>query len=110
MIAQDRKTITNDKLNDQTTPNMIHSLWPYHSIQAHIPPALAAIHNFICMYDPEELADFTESEDLEPGFVLEGLAEGIAGRAERRQVKERWDDIANDMWTQYQAEFQWRGM
>ena len=80
------------------------------SFQARIPPALAAIHNFICMYDPEELVDFTESEDLEPGFVSGGLAEGVAGRAERRQANKRQDEIANDMWTQYQAELQRRGL
>jgi hypothetical protein len=32
------------------------------------------------------------------------LAEGLAGIAERRQASERRDRIAQEMWTQYQAE------
>ncbi|KAF8799608.1 hypothetical protein BYT27DRAFT_7085713 [Phlegmacium glaucopus] len=78
-------------------------------LQARLPAALAAIHNFIRNYDPEELNDFTEAEDLERGFVSGELAAGQPGRAEREQANERRDEIASAMWMQYQAELQHRG-
>ena len=79
------------------------------SIQSHIPTALAALHNFICHYDPEEIdmyRDPTAEFDLE---VLEmaatasvgELGTGPASVAERNDVNKRWDRITRDMWAQY---------
>jgi hypothetical protein len=39
--------------------------------QAHIPAALAAVHNFICTHDPDELEGFVEADDTEQGFLQE---------------------------------------
>jgi hypothetical protein len=77
--------------------------------QARIPAALAAIHNFIRMHDPDDLEDFAESEDLERGFVAGELAEGQTRPAEKRRSNARQDGIAAAMWAQYQAELQERG-
>jgi hypothetical protein len=77
--------------------------------QARIPAALAAIHNFIRMHDPDDLQDFAESEDLEPGFVAGELAAGQTRPAEKRQSNARRDAIAAAMWAQYQAELRARG-
>ena len=77
--------------------------------QARLPAALAAIHNFIRMQDPEELADFVDMEDTEWGFVSGELATGQPRRAERDQANVRRDAIASAMWVQYQAELQRRG-
>jgi len=60
--------------------------------------ALAAIHNFICIHDPEELTDFTESIDLEPGFVSGELAAGQTRTAEKKRAITRRDEIAAAMW------------
>jgi hypothetical protein len=79
------------------------------SVQSHIPAALAALHNFICHYDPDEINmyhDPTAEFDLE---VLEiaatasvsELGTGLALAAERNDANVRWDRIAHDMWVQY---------
>ena len=73
-------------------------------LQARIPAALAAIHNFIRIQDPEELTDIAEAEDSERGFVSGELATGQPRRAEKEQANARRDKIANAMWAQYQAE------
>ena len=81
-------------------------------IQARVPPALATLHNFIRKYDPDNIADFDNVDDPQPGAHMEGpaaaeegqLADGLPGVAEREQTNERQDRIAQEMWTQYQAE------
>jgi hypothetical protein len=52
------------------------------AIQACIPPALCAVHNFIRIHDPDEIHDFEihdEHVDIEPHGEL---APGPAGRQE----------------------------
>jgi DDE superfamily endonuclease len=59
-------------------------------IQARLPPALAALHNFICKHDPDDIADFDNVDDPQPGAHVEGpaaaeegqLAEGLPRAAE----------------------------
>jgi hypothetical protein len=77
--------------------------------QARIPAALAAIHNFIRIHDPEELENFVEAEDSEPGFVSGELAAGQTRTAEKKRANARRDGIAAAMWVQYQAELHQRG-
>jgi hypothetical protein len=77
--------------------------------QARIPAALAAIHNFIRIHDPDELEGFVDAEDIEEGFFAGGLAEGQTRMAEKRRANARRDRIAAEMWEQYQAELQERG-
>ncbi|KAI0246948.1 hypothetical protein BJV78DRAFT_1101525, partial [Lactifluus subvellereus] len=73
------------------------------AVQAHIPPGLAAIHNFICIYDPEEILDFDYiSEDPGPSFG--SVALGPANLAEREEATAERDRIAQAMWTGYQEE------
>jgi hypothetical protein len=56
-------------------------------VQACLAPALAAIHNFIRLYDPDEILDLlAEAEDTQPGArILQtgDLALGPARAAER---------------------------
>jgi hypothetical protein len=80
--------------------------------QARIPAALAAIHNFIRIHDPDELEGFVEAEDMERGFVAQvgELAEGQTRTAEKRRANARRDGIAAEMWEQYQALLQERGL
>ena len=78
--------------------------------QARLPPALAAIHNFIHTYDLHDLHDCGNAEDPQPGLhavggVAEGqLSIGVPGAAERRLTDVRQSGIAQDMWEQYRAE------
>lgn len=72
------------------------------NLQARLPPALAAIHNFIRDLDPTDLNDFHEAEDIQPGWRSGDLADGLPQRAERERANNRRDDIANAMWVQYQ--------
>jgi len=81
------------------------------NIQTCLPPALAALHNFIRTYNPNNIADFDNVEDPQPGCHAEGstaeegqLADGLPVRAERQQASERQDEIAREMWIVYQAE------
>lgn len=75
--------------------------------QTRLPPALAALHNFIRKHDPDDIADFDDSEDPQPGTRVEGLdaegqlADGLPGAAERQQSNRRRDRIAQELWTQY---------
>lgn len=80
-------------------------------IQALIPPALAALHNFIRDYDPDEIHiydnDYHLDEQFDPqmGLRCESLGElgtGPATAVERDRANERRDKIAADMWDQYQ--------
>ena len=57
--------------------------------QARIPAALAAIHNFIRIHDPEELEGFAEADDVERGFFAGELAEGQTRTAEKRRANEK---------------------
>ena len=79
------------------------------SVQSRIPAALAALHNFIRHYDPNEInvyRDPTAEFDLE---VLEMAATASVGElgtgpvlvAERNLANARRDKIARDMWVQY---------
>jgi hypothetical protein len=78
--------------------------------QARIPAALAAIHNFIRIHDPDELEGFAEADDDEQGFFAGELAVGQTRTAEKRRANTRRDEIAAEMWEQYQAELQRRDM
>jgi hypothetical protein len=65
-------------------------------IQAHIPPALSAIHNFIRIHDPGDIDDFTYEDfnfNIDDGQAG-GLALGPANVTERTQVASKCDHIA----------------
>ena len=78
--------------------------------QACLPPALAAIHNFIHKHDPHDLDDYEDVEDPQPGLRAAGgvgegeLSVGLPRAAERRQALVRRNGITQDMWEQYIVE------
>ena len=76
------------------------------AIQARIPAALAALHNFIRQYDPEEIRIFEDQPfDFPIGARPESAGElgsGPARSNERARASERRDRIAASMWEQYQ--------
>ena len=74
-------------------------------LQAHLPPVLTALHSFIHKHDPDDIANFNDVEDPQPGAFAEGpaaaeegkLAEGLPRAAERWQSNERWDKTMQEM-------------
>jgi hypothetical protein len=80
------------------------------AIQARIPPALYAIHNFIRIHNPDKIHDFEvndEDVDVEP---YGALAPGPSGRQEIARGSARRDVVAQSMWESYQLELQIRGL
>ena len=76
------------------------------AIQARIPAALAALHNFIWQYNPEEIRIFKDQPfdfpiDACPESAGE-LGSGLARSNERARASERRDRIVASMWEQYQ--------
>jgi hypothetical protein len=58
------------------------------AIQARIPPALCAVHNFIRIHNSDEIDEFNLNiRDQDPGHVYGELAEGPALRAEKDRVE-----------------------
>ena len=74
------------------------------AIQARIPPALTAVHNFIRIHDKDEIHEFGDDiEDGEPGDRNYGeLAQGPAGCAEKTRAQAKRDQITQAMWDSYQ--------
>jgi hypothetical protein len=75
-------------------------------LQARIPPALGAIHNFICIHDPDKIDEIALEE-----FNGEGTCEltmGPASAAERARAMAKRDRIAEAMWLEYQTVLQER--
>ena len=51
---------------------------------------------------PNDLHDFEEAEDIQPGWQSGDLANGFPDYDERNRMNDRQEGIANDMWAQYQ--------
>jgi hypothetical protein len=72
------------------------------TIQAYIPPALGAVHNFIRVHDADEIHEFgDDAQDLNPGYYGD-LTPGPAGTGEKTRARLKRDQIAQAMWESYQ--------
>lgn len=73
-------------------------------IQSRIPPALAALHNFILKHDSVDREDILEDLDIsDPDLGDYGdLAEEIPDQAEKERANSLRDTIAKEMWVSYQ--------
>ena len=87
-------------------------------VQAAIPAALCAIHNFIQQVDPEMFftpefqvhhLECTQEDDGDVA-AAGALAEGPVDAAEQRRADERRDHIAEVMWQDYCCEARARGI
>lgn len=85
------------------------------SVQAMLVPALAALHNFICIHDPSDCRTLTATEqrvgqqnDNFQDIDNSGELSFHISMGERTQASIKRDRIALEMWTDYQAEFQRR--
>ena len=92
------------------------------NIQAKIPPALAALHNFILDHDPHDIdeylsgnADDTDENDLDPNpgqpqdNEFGNLANGAVTRSEKTRATAARNQIAEAMWRDYQQMQENRG-
>ena len=84
-------------------------------IQARLPLALCTIHNFIQRYDPNTSFDpgLGEQDPADDGDQVPGgpgLGDGPADAAERRRADQRRDNIAQEMWIDYQEELRRRAL
>lgn len=90
-------------------------------VQSKIPAAIAALHNFVRTWDPDDLAtgdgDITDLDDNDfenscqhPDIPItpENLGENISA-AEKARASATRDEIAKAMWTDYIGELQARG-
>lgn len=83
------------------------------NIQVQIPPALAALHNFIMKYDPQDVQEYLGDSDSDsnlnpnPGQPHESefgdLADGAVTQAEKNHATAARDALAKAMWRQYQS-------
>jgi hypothetical protein len=81
-------------------------------IQAQIPPALCAIHNFIRRHDPDELQDVIDdlSDEDDGGDIFVGeLACGPPDNEARDRAHDKRDKIAEAMWNDYTTYLAQRG-
>lgn len=78
-------------------------------VQARIPAALCALHNFIRRSDPTEIDDYPDGDDMAIGrgngvdSEVGSLATHAVSPAERNRMSLKRDQIAQDMWDSYMA-------
>ena len=82
--------------------------------QAKIPAALAALHNFIHIHDPDDNAQ--DEDDYEEGHNLQSRIEihvehlgGYISQAEKDRASAKREAIATAMWVDYQNILAQRG-
>jgi len=80
-------------------------------MQARIPPALCVLHNFIREHDPAAIVDEGyDFEDLrvvhEDGPAVGELSQRVANDQDQQQAATRRDEIAEEMWQDYQRRLQ----
>jgi len=93
-------------------------VWPPQfsmSVQAKVPPGLAATHNFIMDVDPTDIEEYLTGDDEQdldpnPGQVQDNefgrLADRVVTHAEKERATALRDQIAEEMWRDYQDELQ----
>ena len=86
------------------------------AIQARIPSALAAIHNFIRIHDPTELdttSTFNTADNTHGTCVAvqaEHLSQGPTSRREAEVAEKLRDKISKQMWKSYKRVLRERGL
>ncbi|KAF8153669.1 hypothetical protein BJ912DRAFT_868623, partial [Pholiota molesta] len=87
--------------------------------QAKVPGAIAALHNFIRIHDPDDLAreDSDDSDSESEGIpnqpeipITPETLGGHISQAEKNRANAKRDQIARAMWEDYVEELQRRSM
>ena len=77
-------------------------------IQARIPPALCALHNFICQHDPSDIEDYTIMTELDYSHIwvddpgIWDLVMHVLTAVDYGHTDEAREQIAQAMWNDYQ--------
>ena len=77
-------------------------------LQARIPPALCALHNFICCHDSSDINDYADMNHLGVSHLwaddpeIGDLAMHALTSADRESADAKWEQIAKAMWDEYQ--------
>ena len=71
--------------------------------QTKIVPALCALHNFICVYNPEENIGLEELSAQAPRRSPEDFSHQGISVQEKARANTKRDVIAQEMWRQYQG-------
>ena len=81
-------------------------------IQARIPAALCALHNFIQKYHPDtfDLESDGNLLEINHDVAFGELGDGPADAAERRRADQQWNRIAKEIWDDYLDEHRQRGL
>jgi len=73
-------------------------------IQARVPLAMAALHNFIHRNNPDEIYNFNKvGLDLDPRGDVGVLAVGLPGPVEHVEAQDRCTEVARLMWAQHKV-------
>ena len=84
-------------------------------LQARVPPALCALHNFICRRDPSDIEEYSDGANLEVSHIrvddpdIGDLAMHALTPADREYADAKREQIANAMWDDYQRVVRERG-
>lgn len=79
-------------------------------VQVRIPVALCLVHNVIRVHDPNDMLDYRQVEGLnEPEYDVGTLAEGPPTAEARTRAHRHRDEIALQMWEDYNLTRQQRG-
>lgn len=84
-------------------------------LQARVPPALCALHNFIGRRDPSDIEDYSVGANLEAAHIqaddpeIGDLALHALTPADREHADVKREQIANAMWDDYQRIVRERG-
>lgn len=72
-------------------------------MQSRLISAIAALHNFIRIYDPTDILDDPEEETSQDDpDSMPNRDHRAVGQAERDRAAKRRDKIARDMWSEYE--------
>ena len=80
-------------------------------IQARIPPALCLVHNVIRVHDPNDMMEYRDLNVSDERFTTDtgNLANGPPTEQARTHASLRRDQIAGEMWEDYNRERVRRG-
>jgi hypothetical protein len=80
-------------------------------IQARIPPALCLVHNIIRVHDPNDMMEYRDLNVSDERFTTDtgNLANGPPTEQARTRASLRRDQIAGEMWEDYNRERVRRG-
>lgn len=78
-------------------------------IQARIPPALCLVHNVIRVHDPNDMMEYRDVLDEHLLTDTGSLADGPPTEQARTRASLRRDQIASEMWEDYNKERVRRG-